>query len=106
MPLRYVKVATLDQVSPGSTKGVKPAPGYNVALCNADGTVYAIEDSCTHAGGIMHFGDLVGDEIQCPVHLGTFDIKTGEATGGPASEPLRTFPTRISGGNIEVGIEE
>ena len=106
MALRYVRVATLDQLPPGKVKGVRPWPGCHVALCNVDGTVYALDDMCTHAGGIMHFGDLVKGEIQCPVHLAAFDVKTGEALSGPASESIRTYPVRVDGNHIEVGIEE
>ena len=106
MALRYVRVANIDDLPPGNIKGVRPWPGYRMALCNVDGDIYAVDDTCTHAGGIMHFGDLHGDQLECPVHLAIFSVKTGEVVAGPGYGPIRTYPVRIDGNHIEVGIEE
>ena len=106
MALRYIRVGSLEQLPAGKVKGVRPWPGYRMAICNVEGTVFAIDDVCTHAGGIMHYGDMIRDEIQCPVHLASFNVKTGELTEGPKCEAMRTYPVRMDGEHIEVGIEE
>ena len=106
MALRYVTVGQLDQIPPGSAKGARPWPGCRLALCNVNGTIFALDDVCTHAGGIMHYGDVKGELIRCPVHLATFNIMSGEYVDGPTCGSIRTYPVRMRGNNIEVGIEE
>ena len=44
--------------------------------------------------------------LLCPVHLAAFNVKTGELTEGPKCETMRTYPVRMDGEHIEVGIEE
>lgn len=46
----------------------------------------------------------MGSQITCPFHSATFDVRTGAATGFPASRPLKNFATRINGGVIEVAL--
>ena len=105
MPLEYLTVATLAEVAPGDVKGVTPATGCHIALCNVNGTLYAIDDACTHAGGMMQFGELEGEIIECPLHGARFNIRTGEVVEPPAKEPLATYPVRVNGDQIEVRIE-
>jgi nitrite reductase/ring-hydroxylating ferredoxin subunit len=45
----FVEAATLDQLAPGHGMTVT-VRGVPVALFNVDGTVYAINDTCRHAG--------------------------------------------------------
>ena len=105
MALAYVKAATLAEVPPGTVKGVRPSPGYHIVLCNVEGTVYAIDDVCCHAGGMLRFGTLDGESIECPLHSAFFNLKTGEAEGPPATEPIRIYPVRLNEEHIEVEID-
>jgi 3-phenylpropionate/trans-cinnamate dioxygenase ferredoxin subunit len=73
-----------------------------VAVFNLDGELYAIEDVCTHDGGILTGGPVEGDEIVCPRHGARFSIRTGEALTPPAFEPTATFPLRVENGEIQV----
>ena len=73
-----------------------------VMVFNLDGNYYAIEDVCTHDGGPLSDGELQGCEIICPRHAARFDIRNGKVTAPPAYEDLRTFPTRIEDGMIQV----
>ena len=101
--MRYIKVATLSQVPPGTVARVQ-ANGETIALCNVDGHFDAISDVCTHDMGPLAEGDLYGKEIQCPRHGARFDVTTGEVTELPAVEPVPTFPVRVQGDDIEVGV--
>ena len=103
--LRYIKVATVGDISLGESKRVFPERGEYVVLCNVGGSYYAVKDACTHQGGILGFGDLQGQIIECPRHGAKFDVTTGEAVNPPAVKPVQTFPVRISGDDIEVGLE-
>ena len=76
-----------------------------VAVCRAEGTLYAIEDTCTHDDGPLGQGEIEGFEIECPRHGARFDIRSGEVRRMPATYPIRTFPVRVTDGMVEVQIE-
>jgi len=78
--------------------------GTEVLLCNAGGTVYAVEDVCTHDGGPLDQGELEGERIVCPRHGATFDVRTGEALTLPAIMPLPTYTVRLEGDDIYVDL--
>ena len=75
-----------------------------IALCNVGGTLYAIEDLCTHDDGPLGEGVLQGGEVECPRHGGRFDVRTGAATQMPAVAPVRTFPVRVDDGAVYVEV--
>jgi nitrite reductase/ring-hydroxylating ferredoxin subunit len=51
-------------------------------------------------------GWLDGDIIECPLHGGQFNVRTGQALGDPVTCDLRRFPTRVRDGRIEVQVPE
>lgn len=95
------KVAKTGDVTPGTTLRVV-ADGMELLLCNAGGTLYAIEDVCTHDGGPLDQGTLEGETVVCPRHGATFDVRTGDALTLPAVIPLMTFPVTIEGDDVYV----
>lgn len=99
----YVPVAKAGDVQPGNVKAVK-AVGRALALYNLDGTYYATDEICTHAHASLADGFVAGDVIECPLHGATFSIKTGAVLSSPATEPLTTYPVRIEGEDILVGV--
>jgi 3-phenylpropionate/trans-cinnamate dioxygenase ferredoxin subunit len=76
--------------------------GAQVAVFNLADELYAIEDVCTHDGGILTGGPIEGDQIVCPRHGARFCIKTGEALTPPAFEPTATFPVRVDNDEVQV----
>ena len=76
--------------------------GVEVAVFNIDGEYLAIEDVCTHDGGELACGDLVGDVIVCPRHGAKFSLRTGEVLAPPAYEPVATMAVRVEGGVVQV----
>lgn len=71
-----------------------------VARC-AQGIV-AFSDSCTHKGGSLADGAVVGCAVQCPWHGSQFDIRTGRVIAGPAEEHLKTYGIEIRSGEVYV----
>lgn len=88
------KVAKASSIPPGGMKVIE-AGGARVAVCNVEGTFYAIEDVCTHDDGPLGEGTLDGKEVECPRHGARFDVRTGQATRMPAIVPVRTFPVKV-----------
>ncbi|HEY6483355.1 MAG TPA: non-heme iron oxygenase ferredoxin subunit [Steroidobacteraceae bacterium] len=66
--------------------------------------LYATARRCTHQAADLMRGYLDGDVIECPVHQGRFDIRTGKALSAPACEPLVTYEVRIVAERIELKI--
>ena len=74
--------------------------GVAVLLCNVAGSIYAIEDVCTHDGGELDQGELEGVRIMCPRHGAYFDVTTGAALTLPAIVPVPTYRVRVEGDEI------
>lgn len=77
--------------------------GQQVAIFNVGGELYATQSKCTHRGGPLCEGSLVGDVVTCPWHGSQFNVRTGEVVQGPADEPLETFRVEVRDGKILAG---
>jgi 3-phenylpropionate/trans-cinnamate dioxygenase ferredoxin subunit len=97
----WVTIAKADEFAPGQ-RHIVDIDGARIAVFNLNGEYFAIEDVCTHDGGLLANGQLDGDEIICPRHGARFSIKTGEALSAPAFEPTTVFPVRINDGVVQV----
>ena len=80
------------------------AGGVEVALYRVGDSVYATDNICTHGQANLCDGFLEGFEIECPLHQGRFDVRTGEPVSGPVFVPLRRFPTKIENGRVFVDL--
>jgi nitrite reductase/ring-hydroxylating ferredoxin subunit len=99
----FVKVATIDEVSPGQAKQVE-AGGKEIALFNVSGSFHAIDNNCTHVGGPLCEGELHGTEVTCPWHGAAFDVTSGQVLGPPAGAPVNRYNVRVDGRDIEVEV--
>lgn len=97
----WVEVAKAAAISPGKPVHIE-VDGVGIAVFKLDDAFYAIEDVCTHDGGVLTGGCVENDQIICPRHGARFSIKTGEALSAPAYEPATTFPTRVVDGMVQV----
>jgi ferredoxin-NADP reductase/nitrite reductase/ring-hydroxylating ferredoxin subunit len=95
----FVKVADTKNIQPSHMKEVH-VDGENICLVNVDGKYYAIGSICTHEGGPLADGTLEGYEVECPWHGSKFDVRTGEVTNPPASEPEPSYEVKVDGSNI------
>jgi nitrite reductase/ring-hydroxylating ferredoxin subunit/uncharacterized membrane protein len=84
----------------------KTKKGMAVFVVKLDGAIYAMGNTCTHAGGPLNEGTWVGQdrcEIQCPWHASRFCVKDGSVRGGPATFGEPRFEVRTDDkGSIEV----
>ena len=76
--------------------------GVAIAVVCVEGEFHAIEDICTHDGGVLTGGRICGHEIECPRHGARFDLRTGEAMCPPAYAAAAIFPIRIEDGVVYV----
>jgi 3-phenylpropionate/trans-cinnamate dioxygenase ferredoxin component len=76
--------------------------GQPVAVYNVDGRYYATQDQCTHVGGPLSQGTLAGDAVTCPWHGSCFNVRNGQVTRGPATQPLTTYRVTVVEDRIRV----
>ncbi len=95
----WIRVGTRTELLPGEFKVVWDGD-TPIAVYNIDGALYAIEDTCTHDGGDLAGGEVIGFEAECPRHGARFDVRNGEVTRAPAYEPVASFPVREDDGAI------
>lgn len=98
-----VAVAKADDIPSGHVR-VYEVGDRRIALCNVDGTFYAIDDVCTHDGGPLGQGELEGDQIECPRHGARFDVRTGRALTMPAVRPVGIYPVQVRGNEVIVSL--
>ncbi len=96
----YVRVTSLQDVQPGTCRRVE-VDGVFVALFNIDGMIYALDNTCPHAGGPLGEGTIKGDCVKCPWHGWRFNIRTGIRPENPDFHVLRR-DVRIEGDMILV----
>jgi nitrite reductase/ring-hydroxylating ferredoxin subunit/uncharacterized membrane protein len=78
------------------------AEGRQIMLYRTRGTLYAIDDICSHAGGLLSRCPVVDLTATCPLHGSRFALTDGSVLRGPANQPQPVLPTRIRNGWIEV----
>jgi 3-phenylpropionate/trans-cinnamate dioxygenase ferredoxin subunit len=100
----FVTVAHVNDVKKGKVKTFT-VNGQRIALCNVEGTFFATQDLCTHDGGPLGEGELWDYEIECPRHGGRFDVRTGQVTALPPMFPIKTYPVRVEGDDVQVALD-
>ena len=78
--------------------------GRQVALYVVNGEVYATDNICTHGHARLCDGFLEDYEIECPLHQGRFDIRSGKAMCEPLTVDLRSYPVKIEDGRVFVDL--
>ena len=97
----FVKVAESAGIEPGMLQEVEVG-GRTIALANVGGTIYAIDNTCTHRGCSLAEGELDGEVVTCPCHGGQYNVKTGEVLRSPPPRGVQSFAVKVEGGSILV----
>lgn len=96
-----LRVASLAEVPPGTGRQVQLG-GRTIGVFNLDGTLYAIDGTCTHRGGPLGEGELVGNVVTCPWHGARFDVRNGAVLGPPAPQGVTSHRVMVEGDAILV----
>ena len=80
--------------------------GRKIAIYRCEGGYYATANLCTHANALLSEGVVVEGYIECPLHFGLFEIRTGKAAGAPVTRDLKVYPLRVLGSRIEIELSE
>ena len=95
-----------DELAPGEIRLVVLDERAPITVYNLNGEYFVTDDTCTHGEASLSEGDIEGDEIICPFHMGSFNIRTGEAAQAPCMEPIRSYPVRLEDDMLYVDIGE
>lgn len=100
----FVRVARIADVPRGRTLEVVLGT-RSILLCHTRDGWFAVDNVCTHAYAKLSEGRLRKTRLICPLHGGSFDCRTGAATGSPAVAPLATHAVRLTGEHVEIALE-
>jgi 3-phenylpropionate/trans-cinnamate dioxygenase ferredoxin subunit len=104
--IRYARVLPASELRDGELIPVE-INGRPIVLVRHAGDFYAVQNNCSHKDfPLSEAGFDPRDEVLvCAWHGGCFDLRTGAAVVLPATEPVETFPVRVSAdGWVEIGL--
>jgi len=100
----FVKICSVEDV-PKGTAIRAVADDLEIAVVHAeDDAFYAVYDECSHAAVALSEGEVDGCTLECWLHGSRFDLRTGEPTGLPATEPVPVYPVEVRDGEVYVAL--
>jgi 3-phenylpropionate/trans-cinnamate dioxygenase ferredoxin subunit len=99
----YTRAASASEIPDDGAIGVE-IDGEPVCLIKTGGEVFALRDVCSHAEVPLSEGEIYDHTVECWLHGSCFDVRTGEPTGPPASEPVPVYPVKIDGDDVYVSL--
>jgi naphthalene 1,2-dioxygenase ferredoxin component len=105
MDSEWIRLASVSELKEAGGLLGRSIHGVSLAVYEVGGTCFVTSDLCTHAQASLSEGYLEGFLIECPLHQGLFDVRTGEVKGPPCTEPLRTFAVRREGEDLLVSLK-
>jgi nitrite reductase/ring-hydroxylating ferredoxin subunit len=104
MITEFVKVATIGDLDDNDMMMVE-AEGEEYLLARINGEYYCIDNWCTHAQAMLDQGELfpASYEVECPLHEGRIDLRTGEPTSLPIEDGVAHFAVKVEGDAIFIG---
>jgi uncharacterized membrane protein/nitrite reductase/ring-hydroxylating ferredoxin subunit len=80
--------------------------GRRIVLGRTQAGYVAFDDRCTHRGGSLAGGVMIGGVVQCPWHGSQFDCRQGTVKAGPASEPIRSYSVGEKQGKVILVLDD
>jgi 3-phenylpropionate/trans-cinnamate dioxygenase ferredoxin subunit len=104
---QQIDICAASELPSGEMKLIDAPDGAKIGVFNCAGTLYAIEDRCSHDDGPLAEGPF--DEsrcaVECPRHGSLFDLKTGKPLTLPAYEPVDTFTVIVEDDTIKLEVD-
>ncbi|WP_260858968.1 non-heme iron oxygenase ferredoxin subunit [Paraburkholderia sp. BCC1885] len=102
-PDHWMMVCPLSEVKEGRPVGVD-VQGRKVGVYLERGEIHVLDNICTHAYALMSEGFQEDGYIECPLHGGKFDIRTGKALCPPLERDLTVYPSTVGEGTVYIRI--
>lgn len=104
MTTNWINAAAKDDVPEGDVIGLA-VEGRDIALYEVEGEIFATDNLCTHGHARLCDGFLDGHEIECPLHQGKFDVRSGAPTCAPVTDAIRSYSVKIEGGRVWLALD-
>jgi 3-phenylpropionate/trans-cinnamate dioxygenase ferredoxin subunit len=99
----YVRACALADLPAEGALGVE-INDTPVAIVRAGGEVFALRDVCSHEEVPLSEGDIYDCTVECWLHGSCFDLRTGQPTGPPATQPVPTYSVKIDDDDVYVAL--
>jgi 3-phenylpropionate/trans-cinnamate dioxygenase ferredoxin component len=100
MMTRACALSDLDEAKPFAVE----VDDVEIVLVRQGDSVHALRDECSHAELALSEGELTPQGIECWLHGSCFDLRTGEPSSPPATEPVEVFAVEIRDGEVYVNL--
>jgi nitrite reductase/ring-hydroxylating ferredoxin subunit len=100
-----VRICAQSDIAPESVKAYEVGD-RRLAVFNIEGNFYVTDDECTHASASLADGMLEDGVIECSLHFGAFDVKSGAVKAPPCSIALRTYKVLLQGDEVYVDLDK
>ncbi len=98
---QWVDVIARDDMEPGDVTPVV-CNGVSLAVYDLGDAVSVSSARCTHAGANLCDGYFDGKAIECPLHQGLFDARSGAALAAPVVRALTMYEARLTDGMVQI----
>lgn len=95
------RIAAASDIPAGEVRVVQ-CGARSLAVSNVDGTLYAIDNLCTHDNGPLGEGRLRNGRVICPRHGAAFDAKTGRVLSLPAVRSVQAYEVTVDGDDVYI----
>jgi 3-phenylpropionate/trans-cinnamate dioxygenase ferredoxin subunit len=96
----WIKTCNVDDIEPEDVLRFDHGDRTFAIYRSGDGKFYATDGLCTHQKVHLAGGFVMDNLIECPKHNGRFDFTTGKAKGAPVCVDLKTYQTKVDGGEV------
>jgi 3-phenylpropionate/trans-cinnamate dioxygenase ferredoxin subunit len=100
----WVEVCAADEIDEEDVIRFDHAGRTFAIYRSPEDTYHATDGLCTHEKIHLSDGLVMDHIIECPKHNGRFDYRSGEAKGAPVCVDLKTYPVKVEGGTVFIGL--
>jgi 3-phenylpropionate/trans-cinnamate dioxygenase ferredoxin component len=104
---QQIEVCAASELTSGEMRLIEGPDGVKIGVFNCAGTLYAIEDRCSHDDGPLAEGHFDADActVECPRHGSLFDLTSGRPKTLPAYQPVITYPVTIEDDTVKLEVD-
>lgn len=100
------RACSLQDLTPGEGLRIDSVQPPIAVFLTEEGTVHALDDTCTHQDASLAAGWVEDCRVECPLHESTFSLESGEVDQPPAKRPVRVHRVEVNGDDVLVELSQ
>ncbi len=96
------RACSINDLVPGEGLRISSVSPPIAVFLTEEGTVHALDDTCTHQDAFLAAGWVENCRVECPLHESTFSLQTGEVDQPPAKRGVRVHQVTVQDGEVLV----